>query len=89
MGIDLEAEYRDFVTLQGLKGQIDVAKVCADFGMNEEELFDFVAKRVAQLEELNPSIVQSVGEYLGTALLFGYWLRGVRGDWGGTEGAPE
>ena len=79
MSHGLEEDYRDFIEIQGLKGQIDVAKVSAELGLDEEELFEFVNERVARLEE--PGLdAQKVGELMGTLFLFGYWLRGVRGD---------
>lgn len=77
MGNTLEEDYLDFIQIQGLKGQIDVAKVAAELAMNEEQLFEFVNERVAKLEEQGFN-AQNVGEYLGTLLLFGYWLRGLK-----------
>lgn len=78
MGNTLEDDYLDFIQIQGLKDQIDLPRVAAELQIDEEELFDFVSQRVLRLEEqgLSP---QNVGEYLGTAFLFGYWLRGIRG----------
>lgn len=73
----LEEEYHDFIQIQGLKGQIDVQKVCAELRINEEELFEFINERVSKLEE-EGFTSQNVGEYLGTSFLFAYWLRGVR-----------
>ena len=73
----LEDDYRDFIQIQGLKEQIDVAKVTGELGLNEEELFDFVNQRVMKLEEQGFN-AQNVGEYLGTIFLFAYWLRGIR-----------
>jgi len=74
----LEEDYDDFLEIQGLKGETDVSRVTTELGFSEEELFEFVNRRVAILQEhgINP---QTVGEYLGTLFLFGYWLRGVRG----------
>lgn len=74
----LEEDYRDFMQIQGLKGHIDLPKAVAELGLNEEELYEFINERVIKLESqgLTP---QNAGEYLGTVLLFGYWLRGVRG----------
>ena len=79
MGNSLEEDYRDFIQIQGLKGEIDVTKVSAELGVGEEELFEFVNERVVRLGEgeLDP---QKLGESLGTLFLFGYWLRGVRGN---------
>ena len=74
----LEGDYLDFIQIQGLKGQIDLPKVAAELEMNEEELFEFVNERVMKLEEQGLN-AQNVGESLGTAFLFGYWLRGIRG----------
>ncbi len=73
----LEEDYRDFLEIQGLKGQIDVSKVTVELGLKEEELFEFLNERVVKLEEQGFT-AQTVGEYLGTIFLFGYWLRGVR-----------
>jgi len=78
MGNSLEEDYHDFIEIQGLKEQVDVAKVTAELGLSEEELFEFLNERVVKLETQGFN-AQNVGEYLGTALLFGYWLRGVRG----------
>ncbi|MBI4115013.1 MAG: hypothetical protein HY447_00380 [Candidatus Omnitrophica bacterium] len=78
MGNSLEEDYIDFIQIEGLKDSIDVAKVCDEFQITEEELFEFINERVTKLEELGMN-AQNVGEYLGTAFLFGYWLRGVRG----------
>ncbi|GEM_PF-2499427 len=75
----LEEEYRDFIQIQGLKGQIDVPRVAEELGLSEEDLFEFVNQRVVNLQERGFN-VQSAGEYLGTSFLFGYWLRGVRGE---------
>lgn len=77
MGNTLEEEYLDFIQIQGLKGQIDLPKVASALEINEEELFDFINQRMAHLGEqgLND---QTVGEYLGTLFLFGYWLRGLK-----------
>lgn len=83
MNSSLESDYKDFMQIQGMKGQIDVPKVSAELGIQEEELFEFVNQRVAKLDE-EGFTAQNVGEYLGTFLLFGYWLRGVRE--GGTAG---
>ncbi len=77
MGNTLEEDYLDFIQIQGLKSQIDVTKVAAELGVNEEELFEFVNQRVTKLEELGLN-AQNVGEYLGTLFLFGYWLRGLK-----------
>lgn len=77
MANTLEKDYVDFIQIQGLKGQIDIPKVCAEFEITEDELFDFIHDRVARLEEQGMT-AQNVGEYLGTAFLFGFWLRGVR-----------
>ena len=77
MGNTLEEDYLDFIQIQGLKGQIDLPKVAAELEVNEEELFNFVNDRVAKLDDQGMT-AQNVGEYLGTAFLFGYWLRGVR-----------
>jgi hypothetical protein len=79
MGNSLEEDYRDFIEIQGLKEQVDVAKVTAELGLSEEELFEFLNERVVKLETQGFN-AQNVGEYLGTALLFGYWLRGVHGS---------
>ena len=73
----LEGDYQDFLKIQGLKGQIDVSKVTVELGLKEEDLFEFLNERVVKLEEQGFT-TQSVGEYLGTIFLFGYWLRGVR-----------
>ena len=73
----LERDYRDFLEIQGLKGQVDVSKVSGELGLDEEELFDFVNQRVIKLKEQGLT-TQSVGESLGTLFLFAYWLRGVR-----------
>lgn len=81
MANTLEEDYVDFLQIQGLKGQIDVPKVCAELGIDEEELFEFINQRVARLEEQGMD-AQKAGESLGTALLFGFWLRGVRSDKG-------
>jgi len=77
MANTLEEDYADFIQIQGLKGQIDIPKVCAEFEITEDELFDFMNDRVGRLEEQGMT-AQNVGEYLGTAFLFGFWLRGVR-----------
>lgn len=77
MANTLEEDYVDFIQIQGLKGRVDIPKVCAEFEITEEELFDFINDRVARLEEQGMT-AQNVGEYLGTAFLFGFWLRGVR-----------
>ena len=77
MNHTLEEDYRDFLEIQGLKGQIDVAKVCAELGLEEEELFEFVNERVVKLEGQGFT-TQNVGESLGTLFLFAYWLRSVR-----------
>lgn len=74
----LEEDYDDFLQIQGLKDQIDVAKVSAELQIHEEELFEFVNDRVLKLEKQGFG-TQNVGESLGTLFLFGYWLRGVRG----------
>lgn len=79
MSNSLEEEFRDFIQIQGLKGQIDVAKVSAELRLEEEELFDFVNQRVMRLEGEGFE-AQKVGESLGTLFLFGYWLSGVRGE---------
>ena len=79
MGNSLEEDYKDFIQIQGLKGQIDVAKVSAELGLDEEELFEFVNERVVRLEEGGLD-AQKVGESLGTLFLFSYWLLGVRGE---------
>ena len=77
MGNSLEADYADFIQIQGLKDQIDLPKLAAELEVEEEELFEFVNQRVMRLEE--PGFTaQNVGESLGTLFLFGYWLRGVR-----------
>ncbi len=73
----LEEDYRDFIEIQGLKGQIDVPRVCNELTLDENELFDFINERVSRLEEQGFN-AQNVGEYLGTVFLFAYWLRGVR-----------
>ncbi len=73
----LEEDYLDFIEIQGLKGQIDVSKVCSELTLDENELFDFINERVSRLEEQGFN-AQNVGEYLGTVFLFAYWLRGVR-----------
>ena len=65
-----DEDYRDFIEIQGLKGQIDVAKVSAELELNEEELFEFINQRVTKLEEQGFN-GQNVGEYLGTLFLFG------------------
>lgn len=75
----LEEDYHDFLEIQGLKGSIDIPKVAAELGMDEEELFEFVNQHVARLLETGLES-QNVGESLGTLFLFGFWLRGVRGD---------
>lgn len=75
----LGEEYQDFIQIQGLKSQIDVPKVAQELGIDEDELFEFVNQHVLRLEELGYN-AQNVGEYLGTLFLFGYWLRGVRGE---------
>jgi len=77
MANTLEEDYADFIQIQGLKGQIDIPKVCAEFEITEDEFFDFINDRVGRLEEQGMT-AQNVGEYLGTAFLFGFWLRGVR-----------
>lgn len=77
MSNTLEADYQDFIQIQGLKDQIDLPKVAAELQIDEEELFDFVNERVLRLEDQGLD-KQSVGEYLGTAFLFGYWLRGLK-----------
>lgn len=79
MDTSLEEDYRDFIQIQGLKGQIDVAKVSAELDLEEEELFELVNQRVVKLEKEGFE-TQKVGESLGTLFLFGYWLRGVRGE---------
>ena len=79
MSDTLEEDYLDFIQIQGLKGEIDISKVAAELQVDEEELFEFVNNRVMKLEEEGLS-TQNVGESLGTLFLFGYWLRGVRGD---------
>ena len=77
MGNSLEADYADFIQIQGLKDQIDLPKLAAELEVDEEELFEFVNQQVMRLEE--PGFTaQNVGESLGTLFLFGYWLRGVR-----------
>ena len=58
---------------------MDIPKVAAELKMDEEELFEFVNQHVLKLQELGFE-PQNVGEFLGTLFLFGYWLRGVRGD---------
>lgn len=73
----LEKDFLDFIQIQGLKEESDVAKVAAAFGLSEEELFEFVNERVVKLEEAGWGS-QAVGEALGTVFLFGYWLRGVQ-----------
>ena len=75
----LEEDFHDFIQIQGLKGQIDIEKVCETLRLNEDELFGFVNDRVVKLagEDLSE---QNVGEALGTIFLFAYWLRGVRGE---------
>ena len=73
----LEADYLDFIEIQGLKGQIDVAKVCSELSLDENELFEFINDRISRLQEQGFD-AQNVGEYLGTVFLFAYWLRGVR-----------
>lgn len=83
MNSRLEEDFRDFIQIQGLKDQIDVARVSAGLQLDEEELFEFVNQRVVRLQEEDFN-AQKVGESLGTLFLFGYWLRGVRGD--GKEG---
>ena len=75
----MEEDYRDFIQIQGLKGESDVAKAAAALEIGEEALYEFISQRVVQLEEQGFDR-QKVGEYLGTLLLFGYWLRGVKGD---------
>ena len=77
MGNSLEADYLDFIQIQGLKGQVDIAKTAEELEMNEEELFDFVNERVVKLEEQGFN-AQNVGESLGTLFLFGVWLRGLK-----------
>lgn len=77
MANTLEEDYADFIQIQGLKGQIDIPKVCAEFEITEDELFGFINDRVGRLEEQGMT-AQNVGETLGTAFLFGFWLRGVR-----------
>ena len=77
MANTLEEDYVDFIQIQGLKGQIDIPRVCEEFEISEEELFEFIHGRAARLEEQGMT-AQNVGEYLGTAFLFGFWLRGVR-----------
>ena len=79
MSHTLEEDFLDFVQIQDLKGEIDISKVAAALQVDEEELFEFVNNRVMKLEEEGRS-TQNVGESLGTFFLFGYWLRGVRGD---------
>lgn len=79
MSHTLEEDFLDFVQIQDLKGEIDISKVAAALQVDEEELFEFVNNRVMKLEEEGRS-TQNVGESLGTLFLFGYWLRGVRGD---------
>ena len=73
----LEEEYRDFIQIQGLKGQIDLPRVAAELKINEEELFDFINQRIGNLDQTELSL-QTAGEYLGTVFLFGYWLRGLK-----------
>lgn len=75
----LESDYQDFIQIQNLKGENDVARVAAALELDEEVLYEFIGRRVSQLEQegFDP---QKVGEYLGTLFLFGYWLRGVRGN---------
>ncbi len=75
----MEADYRDFIQIQGLKDENDVARAAAALAIDEEALYEFISQRVLQLEEQGFDR-QKVGEYLGTLLLFGYWLRGVKGD---------
>ena len=75
----LEEEYRDFIQIQGLKGQVDVPRVVGELGITEQDLFEFVNQRVQNLEERGFDL-QSAGEYLATCFLFGFWLRGVRGE---------
>lgn len=77
MGNTLEEEYDDFIQIQGLKEQIDLPKVAAGLGLDEEDLFEFISQRMARLGEAELDH-QTVGEYLGTVFLFGYWLRGVK-----------
>ena len=79
MANSLEEDFLDFIQIQGLKSKLDFLKVCTELHLDEAELFDFVNERIAKLEEegLPP---QKVGESLGTLFLFGYWLRGVRGN---------
>lgn len=79
MSHSLEEEYRDFIQIQGLKGQVDVPRVADELGISEQDLFEFVHQRVLNLQERGFDL-QSAGEYLGTCFLFGYWLRGVRGE---------
>ena len=77
MGNTLEEDYRDFIQIQGLKGQIDLPRVAAELEINEEELFDFINQRIGNLDQTELSL-QTAGEYLGTVFLFGYWLRGLK-----------
>lgn len=73
----LEKDYRDFIQIQDLKGELDIPKLCAEFQISEEELFEFVNERVTRLEAQGFG-ASNVGELPGTLFLFGYWLRGVR-----------
>jgi hypothetical protein len=73
----LEDDYRDFIQIQGLKGQIDLPRVAGELGINEEELFDFINQRIGHLEQEEVAL-QMVGEYLGSIFLFAYWLRGLK-----------
>ena len=75
----LEDDYQDFLQIQGLKGQVDIPRAAAELGIDETELFEFVNQIVLKLRETGLDD-QSVGESLGTLFLFGYWLRGVRGE---------
>ncbi len=77
MSNTLEEDYRDFIQIQGLKDQIDLPKVATELQIDEQELFEFINERVMKLEGQGLN-AQSVGEYLGTAFLFGYWLRGLK-----------
>ena len=78
----LEEDYRDFLEIQGMKGQVNIPRVARELQISEEELFEFVNKRLTKLDEQSEQglSLQKSGELAGTCFLFGFWLRGVRGE---------
>ena len=79
MDHSLEEEYRDFLEIQGLKGQVDIPKAAQELNLSEEDLFEFINERVVKIQDQGFN-AQNVGELAGSCFLFAYWLRGVRGQ---------